>query len=165
MTLKALQGREPPWPTSQVLNTVATAAATGAGSTRLRRRRRAAQRRGRNGCGARRPCRRIASAAADDRPGREPARGAAKKALADIEKMEDTFFAALQKPPTAAGVARGPVGGGAAGDARQGHGHRRPGGATLAAREREEEPARRPRARHARVRRCSTAIRRSSAAC
>jgi len=102
MTLKALQGRELTLANiRQVLNTVAAAAATGAGSNPLAP------------AGAETL---LASAAAGMDAALATAvqanrkalqqmidQGAslretqAKKALADIEKMEDTFFAALQK--------------------------------------------------------------------
>jgi len=102
MTLKALQGRELTLANiRQVLNTVATAAATGAGSNPLLPA--GAETLLANAAAGMDAA--LATAVQANRKALQQMidQGAslretqAKKALADIEKMEDTFFAALQK--------------------------------------------------------------------
>ena len=102
MTLKALQGRELTLANiRQVLNTVATAAATGAGSNPLAPA--GAEALLANAAAGMDAA--LATAVQANRKALQQMidQGAslretqAKKALADIEKMEDTFFAALQK--------------------------------------------------------------------
>ena len=102
MTLKALQGRELTLANiRQVLNTVATAAATGAGSNPLAPS--GAETLLANAAAGMDAA--LATAVQANRKALQQMidQGAslretqAKKALADIEKMEDTFFAALQK--------------------------------------------------------------------
>jgi len=102
MTLKALQGRELTLANiRQVLNTVATAAATGAGNNPLAPG--GAEALLANAAAGMDAA--LATAVQANRKALQQMidQGAslretqAKKALADIEKMEDTFFAALQK--------------------------------------------------------------------
>jgi hypothetical protein len=154
-TLKALQGRELTLSNiKQVLNTVAKAASTGAAGSALppadvetllgkavagmdAALEKAVQ-------ANRKALQQIVEQGADLRETQ------VKKALADIEKMEDTLFAALRKAAdgSQASLERA-LGASAEGDAGQGHGHRRAGERDhhRADGQRAGEPAPRPCAR------------------